>query len=56
MIKQISLKEEMKKKKGGKFTALEIYDSYKENVNMAKPYSVQPDSAGGFLGCCAAPV
>jgi hypothetical protein len=56
MIKQVTLKGETKNKKSGKFTPLEVYSSYKENVNLAKPYSVQPDSSGGFLGCCAAPV
>ena len=46
----------MKNKKGGKIAALEVYDNYRENVDMTKPFSVQPDSSGGFLGCCAAPV
>ena len=32
------------------------FESFEQNINMSKPYSLQPDSSGGFLGCCGAPV
>lgn len=30
----------------------DVIRDYTENIDMTKPYTLQPSKTGGFLGCC----